>query len=272
MLPNSFGIRDSDLIFLESALQSHSDIIPYARKLQTTNVPRLGTEGTILHQISEGWAGGSITPQHHLIASALCCFNNLDYLFDLFESSQKQGSLQPPIWAIASISRSVLVSASRILFVLLPDDNSVRQTNLRKIHNSNLGSQELFHEAAQDFEVMANLRDTLEKPNDVPGTKISDTKMTDAAVDYLLNNVYRIDESHSKLFTEGVKWMWNTWSGLAHGLEWPTRSPNTDKGYGYEVIPGIYATDFFVLSMLTLTAIIECYEAFFGEQDVETDS
>lgn len=272
MLPNSFGIRDSDLIFLESALQSHSDIIPYARKLQTTNVPRLGTEGTILHQISEGWAGGSITPQHHLIASALCCFNNLDYLFDLFESSQKQGSLQPPIWAIASISRSVLVSASRILYVLLPDDNSVRQTNIRKIHKSNLGSQELFHEAAQDFEVMLNPNDLLEKPNDLPGTKISDTRLTDAAVTYVLENVYRINPLEETMFTESVKWMWNTWSGLAHGLEWPTRLPNTDKGYGYEVIPGIYATDFFVLSMLTLTAIIECYEAFFGEQDVETDS
>lgn len=83
---------------------------------------------------------------------------------------------------------------------------------------------------------------------------------------YVLENVYRINPLEETMFTESVKWMWNTWSGLAHGLEWPTRLPNTDKGYGYEVIPGIYATDFFVLSMLALTAIIKCHDAFIGDQ------
>ena len=56
--------------------------------------------------------------------------------------------------------------------------------------------------------------------------------------------------------------MWNSWSGLVHGLYWPVKLPGRSKVVSSTVMPGYYANDFVMLTGLAFMAVEHCRDAF----------
>ena len=130
---NSFGFIPDDQKSLDTARQYLEKIIKLRRRIAYANVPVEGKPGTLLHVLSENYSDSPF-PYEHLASSLECCADSLAFLWNLINRSQNEVNSFVPIWALGSMSRGVLVSACRILFVLLPDPLEEQKHNLSKIH------------------------------------------------------------------------------------------------------------------------------------------
>lgn len=224
-------------------------------------LPPLGIQGTLIHQLSVGFTSEDSHPLSHLGSSAECCVSNLMFLDGLI-SDYKENGTHYSTWAIGSVSRSVLISAARILYVLLPDSLETKQENFEKIHFSNLRSRQKYQKVADDF-TYSNPYNPHFGIVDIPkGSGISDTDMTDEAIKYVNKNIYSGSVESSGAVVERISMMWNIWSGLTHGMEWPTMLPNKLDERSSSIMPGNYMVDFALLSALVLTAIQQLRDAF----------
>lgn len=265
MTLNSFGITPIDQDSIDSSRTNIEKVQRTWQEVAAANVPALGTEGTLLYRLSHGYNSEDTTPLAHLATSAECCVNNLAFLWNLLYDQLTTGQ-HVPIWAIGSISRSVLISACRILYVLLPESFEDQKKNLDRIHYSNINSRNRYQRASDTFISLVKLKtpfDIVPVPREY---RISETEMTEAAVAYVIDYAELRSETQSATANEYLKWMWNSWSGLAHGMEWPTRLPNQSGIRSSALMPGQYAIDFQILSALAYMALDHCRDAFIKQQ------
>lgn len=266
MTLSSFGFRPDDLSSVQEAQENIDAINALWVEVYKGNVPRDGFEGTVLHQLAQDYLEEDTYPYSHLGSSAECCVNNLGLISALIDLYQNTG-FHVPIWTIGSVSRSVLISACRILYVLLPTSPEERKANLLKIHNSNLKSRRRYERVSQNFITLSALHRSYEPSSLSTNSGISDTMMTELAVTYVIDNANLVAEHQSSTLKDYVAWMWNSWSGLAHGMEWPTSLPNLQGTRNSRLMPGNYSMDLLILSVLALKAVELCRDAFIGRPD-----
>lgn len=192
-----------------------------------------------------------------LISSAATAVSNLSFLGNLMLDCINGKREIVPLESIASISRVVLISSSRILYVLHPNDDEERKEHLREVQAANFYSEDVYLKKAQHFTVLQDYKEKKRPQNENPGKKITDTEMLNRAMSYVINHVYDLDAEpiKSELSKEKMIWMWNIWSGQAHGLYWPMKRPNRTGYISSETMPGEYPVDLELLTALTWRAI-----------------
>lgn len=267
---HSFGFTDANQAHLKETRSSFSSAYKFWLEVyyyQAQNgIDPLGNEGTLLHHLSEGYDPQEPTPLAHLATSAECCIYNMVLLLDLIEDYQNK-NLSISTWAIGSISRSVLISASRILYVLSPDSLDEKKSNLQRVHIANLRSRDRYQKVAQEFTVSRSYNPYFSIDEYPVGRGINDSDMTKLAIDYLIKYIDLDSDAFSASATERIKMMWNIWSGQAHGMEWPTMLDNKEGSRSSSLMPGDYPLDFLLLSGLVLLAMHHCRDAFLKQID-----
>lgn len=258
---NSFGFLPDDQGSLDLARQYLGKIDKLRKRIAHARVPAEGKQGTLLHLLSEEYCDSPF-PYEHLGTSLECCADNLSFLWVLIHRSQNEPNSFVPIWAVGSMSRSVLISACRILFVLLPETLEEQKRNLSKIHYSDMRSAKKYKIAADSFDHLTHLHPQREFGEIPKNSSVTDTNLTEEAVAYVARKLEDPDEKTTETMDEYVKWMWHSWSGLAHGLYWPVKLPSRNNAVFSGMMPGYYAKDFLMLTALAYMAIEHCRDAF----------
>lgn len=188
----------------------------------------------------------------------------LDVTTALFTSLQAAtGSLQQinvlatqaiPTSAIVfqALLRTALVGSARVVYVLLPIDPDVRRDRAAAVLGQDASSGVKALEFYTQFKGLAGVRapdelltnfqdqkDALRRQQ--PGAHDSGVVngMIEAVVD-ALTAAGVVDEFGSESLRDHARWLWNTYSGLAHGYSWPRLMWTLS---GDRRIPGDFAMD-----------------------------
>lgn len=192
-----------------------------------------------------------------LLSSAETAVSNLTFLCNLMHRCIHEELEMVPLESIAAISRVVLISSSPILYVLHPTDEGEQRDHLREVQAANFYSEDMYLKRAEKFAVLLDYKEERRPRSENPGQKITDTAMLKRAMDYVIDHVYGSDTDSIKDSTgeEKIAWMWNVWSGQAHGLYWPLMRPNRTGYVSSEIMPGEYPVELNLLTTLTWRAM-----------------
>lgn len=240
--------------YLETAYQTYCECVDIFNVSQDSN--------SVVNRLSKYFETGPIAYEV-LFSSASAAINNLTHLHNLIYERIKDSQKNVPIETIASISRVVLISTSRLLYVLLPPTFEQKAEHLQKVLGANFDSEDRYLQKAKDFKSIVNFKEQPKPPSENPGVKISDTQMIHKAMEYVIKHISGLNgwEDDNGTSQEKMTWMWNSWSGLAHGLFWPLQRPNSTGYVSSEVMPGNYPKDFELLTTLVWKAMEELRNA-----------
>lgn len=176
------------------------------------------------------------------------------------------GVLRGSPWTMAPLARSVLVSACRVLFVLLPRDLAQQEENAGRVAKANaFGYRKLVNsmEGTRRLIALVPAADVAEAirsaPDKIPEKDIKDGPMLEETVNSVVTLLRTAPDSpvtaesaeDLEILGEQIRFMFNTYSGMAHGLAWPLFVPSSARTEpGEEGMPGDWATDFFQLAGL----------------------
>lgn len=214
-----------------------------------------GCELTRLDDLVES----NITVTHTLISSQKAARASMLHLAWLLE-----GGLEPRVAVTASLSRAALVSAVRIVYVLGPVDPATREDHARRVLRGQAVSHLRGVTAFSSFEDLValippeTLKDDLTASRDaLDGGGVTDTQMIADTAAVIARTIADSAPDHlGEVAAKGehLAWMWNVWSGIAHGYAWPTLVPGVQDD-GQQVMPGHWVTDFGTLSSIVLLAL-----------------
>lgn len=152
---------------------------------------------------------------------------------------------------MASLARTALISASKVLYVLGPSDESERQANALEVAKQDARSLGRLYDDAEAFgqllglcpppEVLGQRRpqiDSFGKSNPIGEGRLL-AKMAAVAAGMLAAQPREGSDSDDEaLVREHVLWIFNVYSGVAHGLGWPRELPTMDG-----ILPGDWLAD-----------------------------
>lgn len=154
-----------------------------------------------------------------------------------------------------TLLRTALVGAARVVYVLLPSDPELRTERAAAVVAQDLGSGIRGLKRYVQFEGLVRVRapekllNSFQAQHRELGSAKAETKdgatvdnMTEAIAEALISAApeQHTDENIAILRDEAA-WLWNTYSGLAHGHAWPALMWTLS---GDRRIPGDFAMDF----------------------------
>lgn len=214
--------------------------------------------GSVLHGL-DATLEVPIPISEQLLVAVRASSANLEALYNL-------GGPKPASpWVTAPLARSVLVSACRILFVLLPQDPAQREINAAKVAKANaLGYKKLVTAMVDNKDLVPLIppgevvQEAVEAVDKIPGKNIPEGAMLEKAVESVVTLLRTAQGSpvqgdpveNLAVLGEHVKYMFNAFSGLTHGLAWVKNLPGPGPVADYEVMPGDWPADLLQLASL----------------------
>lgn len=212
----------------------------------------------------------SVPISSQLYVALSAAVTNLQVLHDSYSPNREASP-----WVIAPPARCVLVSASRVLYVLLPDSSAERLHNATRVAKGNAQSHKKLITAMQEVEHLKLLqppRDIADKvlaaPGGIDAPNVMETEVITSAVDFVTGilkerqSAYRELVSNPEILGEHVKWIFNVYSGLTHGLPWPLFVPTSRKYDAGDLrrMPGDWPTDLKQITAFTHLAAVKFME------------
>ena len=222
-----------------------------------------GPEGSEVSRLDEA-VHGDISVTDTLVSSQRTARATILHLSTLLEEG-----MEPRASVALTLSRAALLSAGRIIYILGPSDPAVRVRNAERVVRSQASSQHRALKAFGGFSQLSALQapdglvSTLEETlKALPAGNITDTEMIRTAGDIIIEILSRRgDTSTEEVLREHLEWMWNVWSGAAHGWAWPKYVPGLDDP-NHDVAPGNWVLDFVNLAMITHLAFVQLAASF----------
>lgn len=257
---STFGADDPDAL----AMLHRARGMVHQARIMIEGLPWPGPPGCELGRL-DAEVGSAISVTHTVVSSLHSALASAEHLCALTEVAT---ATAPSPWIIGPSSRSLLLSTCRVLWVLLPQDDEIRVEHARRI---------AFHDAvkwvkalndASGFTMLSGLRPeeslvAAAKAEVATGGKnVNDTTLVYESADLVA--VWAAAATHAQagsaeslealpILAEQTKWLWNQWSGIAHGLAWPTLLPNRGRANVLDAMPGNWVADFaFATSWLTV--------------------
>lgn len=206
----------------------------------SSDVDSFAEYGSYLHQASADFEYAPISLSHSLRAALTTSRGALDQASLLIRGSQ------PPYRiTLLALTRSALVSAGRVIYVLGPLDADIKKTNAHMVLRQEGHSFLRGLRAFAKFEILEGLKPPpeflaeMEKRNDriqAVGGRRDDTFVLSGMAEIVGNALIAsrgdLEGDEVIALAEKVTWVWQTCSGEVHGFGWP----------GY--LPGEFVTDF----------------------------
>lgn len=258
-MPNPFGLdTDDDIQQLATANQLIQQIIDEPKPC-----PEGPATGSFLDSLEHSlpcWFPVS----GYLEAAMQAAQENLDLLRSLAYSTIEHKSSFSP-WSIAPLSRSVLVSTSRMIYVLCPETLDQRRRNTMAILKQDYNSLEMYLKDApacygpeygtdHGAEIRNSLIDT---SKELPGKNARDGEVVQSVIQIMSS----WEPQELVPSADAMNWMWNTWSGAAHAYLWPLLVPGKGDRGRLDVVPGNWPSDFAAMAALTRLAQKRYYDA-----------
>ena len=158
---------------------------------------------------------------------------------------------------LATLGRTALLGASRVVLVLGPDETGDRQVNAGIMLRQESESLMRLYNAAEKFVSFAALVPPQEVLNSqrirakavaegVP--KLGEAAVlerTAAVVAQMLSTLPEYDEGVATQLREHLSWTFNVYSGVAHGFAWPRLVPGTSS------LPGHFLAELTIIANVT---------------------
>lgn len=143
-----------------------------------------------------------------------------------------------------SSARTAMLASVRLLLALGPDDPDERRTNCLRVMRQEAVSLNRLYGSTQNFKVYEALvppPHVLEQQGPRiqhlirEGPKLTETQMLANAADLLYRLMQARGETdvEAEHFAEGFSWVFNTYSGIAHGYGWPYLMPGSEDLHGH---------------------------------------
>ncbi len=165
----------------------------------------------------------------------------------------------PPV-VLVTLARTALIAASRIVFVVGPDDARRRHRNMLIMVRQESDSLMRLYDAAERFQhlpalvpppqvLVAQRARARQVRQDAPRLGEAETLQESAVVtgQILAERGYGGTETAEQL-GEHVAWTFNIYSGAAHGFGWPGLVPGTQS------LPGHFIAELYLISNATRLA------------------
>lgn len=182
---------------------------------------------------------------------------------------------EPRASVVASLSRAALVSTGRLIYVLGPSDSAERVEHARQVsvqqarsHSSLVTRSRGFTKLAglQAEEVPEHAADPCVEEISRLGNGARDGDMLSSIAGTMAEFATRGSTtsedrtSVQKQLQEHIEWMWNVWSGMAHGYAWPDLAPG-ERSTTQHTVPGHWVGDFLQFASFTQLALIQLRDA-----------
>lgn len=165
---------------------------------------------------------------------------------------------------VMALSRVALLGTSRVLYVLGPQDPAERVEHLREVVRAETHSHHRMMKtgaAWSAFPIRPEQSEVKELKDELdanPGPSLTDTSMITKVTQTVAAAFARAERtgfsSHGETFVrEHLQWMWQVWSGGAHGWAWPEHLPGPDDVKNR--VPGDWVSDLSLLAALTQLAL-----------------
>ena len=168
----------------------------------------------------------------------------------------KDGIPTTPV-VLPTLARTALLAASRVVFVLGPDDASDRERNTRSMLRQESSGLMRLYAAAEQFQSFS----ALVPPQDVLDAQRARAESVNQGVPLLGEAVLLremawvvgkilaargyADTAIAGQVSEHVAWTFNVYSGVAHGFAWPRLVPGTRS------LPGHFIAELLLISNVT---------------------
>lgn len=220
------------------------------------DVEAFAEPGSYLALLSSQLPEAPVNLIHSLRAGLSATRGSLDQIRALFEAGE-------PVYrtAMFSMTRSALLGAARVIFVLGPDDRNQQLQNARTVLHQEGASFLRGLEGLDKFEQLEELRPpdgliarTREQVGALGGSRIPGEWNTinnmAGVVGQQLALSQRADTVTGEALAEHVAYIWNAYSGEAHAFGWPG------------ILPGDFVADFgYVTSVSHLSFAIAVKKA-----------
>jgi hypothetical protein len=162
---------------------------------------------------------------------------------------------------LATLCRTALMSSSRILFVVGPQDEEVRLTNALRVMRQESDSLQRCYKTAKTFSKLVALvppasvlkqqgrrHEHLKTLTPRPGESEILEETAKIVGDLLLAAGYDLGETQPAL-SEHLLWIFNMYSGVAHGFAWPRLVPGTNS------LAGDFSADLWITACAAQLAV-----------------
>lgn len=215
--------------------------------------------------------GADIWVSHTLAVSARTSMATMTHLAQLLGAVG-----EPRASVVATLCRAALVSTGRLIYVLGPRDADERVEHARQVSRQQARSYLAMVKSAREFTELEGLQaervpddaddpfteeiDRLGKGGMGDGAMLKSTARTMAEA-LARDSANGTDEPQTqKQLQEHIEWMWNVWSGMAHGYAWPDLIPG-EKSSHQHIVPGHWVGDFYQLASFTQLALTQLGDA-----------
>jgi len=162
---------------------------------------------------------------------------------------------------LATLCRTALVASSRLLLIVGPNDEEVRRTNATRILLQESESIQRCYRKAASFTHLAGLvppQDVVDQQNrrheylKSVSQNIRESEVLDEIgpiVGAALQAAGQYEPTDEARLREQLHWVFNIYSGIAHGFGWPKLVPGTQS------LAGDFASDLWMTASVSLLAI-----------------
>ena len=243
-----FGLDDPAVaVHFDRALLVIQD--PITELAERLNAIERVPASTELYRLHEGLADGPLRLDQVLFSAAEASVGSLQQIARLVTDELPTSPI-----VFQTLMRTALVGAARVVYVLLPSDPELRSERAAALVAQDLGGGIRGLKRYVQFEGLAGARapeellDSFRAQRQALGPSKIETKdgatvddMTAAIAEALISAApdEHTDENVAILQDEAA-WLWNTYSGLAHGHAWPRFMWTLS---GDRRIPGDFAMD-----------------------------
>lgn len=170
----------------------------------------------------------------------------------------------PPAAVVMALSRVALLGTSRVLYVLGPQDRNERVDHLQRVARAETHSFHRMLKTGAAWEhfplgagqvLVAEVKAELDAN---PGPRVTDTSMVTEIPQTVAAAFVRAEhdgfsDQNEATLREHMQWMWQVWSGGAHGWSWPEHLPGSNDVQ--HRVPGDWVSDLSLLASLTQLAL-----------------
>lgn len=162
---------------------------------------------------------------------------------------------------LATLCRTALVASSRLLLIVGPSDGEVQKTNATRILLQESESIQRCYKKALNFTHLVGLvpsQDLINQQNrrhqhlKRVSKNIRESEVLDEIapiIGALLQHAGQYEPTDEGQLREHLHWVFNTYSGIAHGFGWPKLVP------GSQSLPGHFVSDLWLTASVSLLAI-----------------
>lgn len=253
------GIRDErDFGLLADALAITSTYRPLIDGLRWP-----GPKGSEVDRLDQRVAG-TITVTDTLVASQRTARASALHLATLL-----QDGAAPRASVAVTLSRAALLGSVRIIYILGPTDPETRVRHAQRVIRAQAESQlraiRTFSQfgSLKGLQAPGDLVDALEEVRkELPKESVTDTAMIASTASIIGDWLTARGADQPPVALEDhLPWMWNAWSGIAHGWAWPKYLPGNEDP-DRDVAPGSWILDFKALALIVHLALKLLADAF----------